>query len=94
MAAMTGLRRDNYHRGPRPTTIRAEDIPAPADAVLIPVERRPWLLGWCTRCGQLKMVPIGGSEGLCAACNAGEVVDRGQAVRAGVVRASNRRSIR
>ena len=78
---MTAVASPRRYSAPRPTTVRAEDIPAPADATLIPVEQRPSMLGWCTRCGQLKVVPIGGPEGLCTACRAGEVVDRGQAVR-------------
>lgn len=79
---MTAVASPRRYSAPRPTRIRAEDIPAPADATLIPVEQRPWMLGWCTRCGQLKTVPVGGAEGLCAACNAGEVVDRNQGVLA------------
>jgi hypothetical protein len=60
---------------PRPTSIRAEDIPAPADAVLIPAELQPWLTGFCTRCDRAAMVSFGGPDGLCPACNAAQVVD-------------------
>ncbi len=60
---------------PRPTSIRAEDIPAPADATLIPPDQRPWMLGYCDRCGHRRQLPVGGREGLCAACNAAQTVD-------------------
>lgn len=72
MPTMTSPRR---YSQPRPTSIRAEDIPAPADAVLIPPAMQPWLTGFCTRCDRAAMVPIGGTDGLCSACNAAQVVD-------------------